>query len=62
MYALSHEKQLGFQIKTFQEICLKASRIFSKKFAQLIAHFIPYCKVETSVKSERKSDKVQSLV
>ena len=45
--------------KVFQETCLKASKHFSKKFAQLIAHFIPFCKVEifeTSVRSERKSD------
>ena len=40
--------------KIFQETCLKAS-----KFAQLIAHFIPFFKVElfeTRVKSERQTD------
>ena len=38
--------------KIFQEACL-----VSKKFAQLIAHFVPFCKVElfeTSVKSDWK--------
>ena len=41
--------------KNFEEILLKVS----KKFAQWIAHFIPFCKVElfeTNVKSERKTD------
>ena len=44
--------------KSFQEPCLKASKNFSKKFAQLIDHFTPFCKIELfeiSVKKERKT-------
>ena len=57
-------KKIGLPIKFSKRHDLRLPRIFSKKFAQLIAHFIQFCKVdlfETSVKSERKTE-VESLV
>ena len=52
-------KKVGLPIKFSKKHALRLPGTFPKKFAQLIAHFIPFCKVEffeTSVRSEQKTD------
>ena len=52
-------KKVGLPIKFSKKHSFRLPRVFLKKFIQLIAHFIPFCKVEilkTSVKSELNID------